>query len=166
MIERADEQEETSHIIKEPSLLRTCKVIRADATQIYYGRNSFAVSGGSGTGEKFNRWLQGLGSPKQAMLTSICCTIMGDTAHAEEEAFLPFYLLVIRSTKSRLERVDVAVKNDVVGVLYERNGVKYVLTEAEIMLRMKTEHWEIYAQLKADMMEQMSDLELHELEIT
>jgi hypothetical protein len=140
-----DNVEEDKSTIKEPPLLRTCQMIRNEATPLYYSSNTFSCryNYSSNAFPILIRWIRGRTPEKCAMLTDVRAGCWQSNA-LNGAIVLPFVLSALEGIESELTRYKCPVSEGVIRATIGTDGQEKTLTGSEIKSLMDGVHWKVY----------------------
>jgi hypothetical protein len=140
-----DNLEEDKSTIKEPPLLRTCQIIRNEATPLYYSSNAFSChyNCSSNAFPILIRWIRGRTPEKCTMLTDVRARCWQSTA-LNGTIVLPFVLSALEGIESELTRYKCPVPEGVIRATIGTGVEEKTLTGSEIKSLMDGAHWKVY----------------------
>lgn len=134
----------TRAVIKEPSLLQTCKIIQDEAVEMYYSRNIFYVN----TDGRVVRWLKCIGKERRAMLKEVRTNVPPWPAAMEDVDELPILLDCLEHCEARLTSCGMELGEDVHRIHVDGTDPAADKSKEEIKRAMNDEQWHIYHELQ------------------
>lgn len=124
-------------VVKEPGLLRSCSIVRNEASQMYYALNIFTCS----INGRLSRWVEGLGTRKQAMLKDVRVRLQPRLDHKYGDSKLPRMLIALRSAESEARIRGFKLGENVLRISADQVAA---LSASEIEARMTTQEQQRY----------------------